>query len=719
MMKGFIPLVVAVLLGSLFAPDSSAQAVDVVRTAKDGIWSNPNTWVGGKLPPAGAKVQICEGHTIVYDVHSDQVIRSLHISGTLTFAHDQNTRLDVGLIRIAPGNEVTEDGFDCTHVPDKNRLKSIAKQAGQPGYSALCVCCDNKAALLVGTPEQPVDRKHTAVIRLHHIEGMDKDSCPAIVCCGGRMDFHGSPMKRTWVKLDSEINPRTGPVTEIRLSEEVPGWKVGDALIITGTKRVWVGGATRYRYNTEERTIKAIKGKTLIVDTPFTRAHSGQGSYRAEVANLSRNVIVESAAPAGVRGHTMYHFGSAGSISYAEFRHLGKKDLLGRYSIHFHLAKDSMRGSSVIGASIHHSHNRWITVHGTQYLVVRDCVGYQSIGHGFFLEDGSEVYNVFDRNLACQAVRGKPLPKQALPFDPNDGAGFWWANSLNTFTRNVAAECETYGFRFQATPVAGVSDNRHKIFFGNAKKPFDLTRPVRQQDGSYKSLDIRTLPFVRFEDNETHSNGRWGMNLGQGNRGIGPDKSTPFVIRNLNVWEVVGGWGVEVPNVLIDGMTIHQATYGVRESSYVAQDYRNVSINSRGTTITTLKEYLASNNSAGSNRHRQPGWPQGSGDGGPRYQSAKIEVVNLKPVDKLPPITVVTNIRKAGNKLLVRGTTTDAGNLRQVMVNGTKARLLDHYGNWEVNIPINPGGLMVLTAGAEDAAGNVEISKHVIKVAVR
>src|SRR5207248_6149931 len=103
-------------------------------------------------------------------------------------------------------------------------------------------------------------------------------------------------------------------------------------------------------------------------------------AYRAEVANLSRNVIVESADPAGVRGHTMYHKNSAGSIAYAEFRHLGKKDTLGRYAIHFHLCGDTTRGSLIVGASIHNSHNRWITVHGTNFLVVRDCVGYNSVG---------------------------------------------------------------------------------------------------------------------------------------------------------------------------------------------------------------------------------------------------------------------------------------------------------------------------------------------------
>ena len=59
------------------------------------------------------------------------------------------------------------------------------------------------------------------------------------------------------------------------------------------------------------------------------------------------------------------------------------EDEKGRYSIHFHLVGETMRGSSVIGASIWDSHNRWITIHGTDALVVRDNVGYKSVGHGY------------------------------------------------------------------------------------------------------------------------------------------------------------------------------------------------------------------------------------------------------------------------------------------------------------------------------------------------
>jgi hypothetical protein len=149
--------------------------------------------------------------------------------------------------------------------------------------------------------------------------------------------------------------------------------------------------------------ITAIDGTTLTLDRPLENVHFGGGELRSEVANLSRNVIVESADPKGVRGHTIYHQFSSGGISYARFAHLGKEGVLGRYPIHFHLVEDTMRGSGVIGAAIVDSHNRWITLHGAQYLLVRDCVGYRSVGHGFFMEDGTEVFNLLDRNLGVQA----------------------------------------------------------------------------------------------------------------------------------------------------------------------------------------------------------------------------------------------------------------------------------------------------------------------------
>ena len=293
-------------------------------------------------------------------------------------------------------------------------------------------------------------------------------------------------------------------------------------------------------------------------------------AYRGEVANLSRNVVVESADAGVSRGHTMYHRDSTGSISYAEFRHLGKTGNLGKYSLHFHRVGDTMRGSSVVGASIWDSGNRWLTIHGTNSLVVRDCVGYRSVGHGFFLEDGTEVENILDGNLAVQAFAGSPLKGQVFSFDRNEGAGFWWANSFNAFMRNVAVECDQYGFRYEAPLAEG----------------FDGTLPVRGSDDVRRPVDIRSLPFLRCDDNEAHAQRRYGFNLGggpgvgaQGGVGdAGPDKRHPFVIRGLRVW--ASHWAVSpaAPGVLIDGLDIAHCDFGLWRPHYQRHAYRNVNV---------------------------------------------------------------------------------------------------------------------------------------------
>src|SRR5262249_35057646 len=93
-------------------------APSVVRTAESGPWSLPATWEGGKVPAAGARIQIRARHTVTYDLNSETAIRSVHVAGTLTFARDRDTRLDVGLIKIQPGDDASENGFECdAHVP--------------------------------------------------------------------------------------------------------------------------------------------------------------------------------------------------------------------------------------------------------------------------------------------------------------------------------------------------------------------------------------------------------------------------------------------------------------------------------------------------------------------------------------------------------------------------------------------------------------------------
>lgn len=643
---------------------SNAQDALLVKSAKNGRWSEAATWEGGRTPAAGGKVQIRAGHTVVYDVKSTDAVRSLHIAGTLTFAADKDTQLNVGLIRVQAGDSVDENGFDCAaHV-------APADPHGP------------RPALLVGTPEQPIER--TALIRLTYVDGLDKKSCPAIVCCGGRMEFHGAAMSRTWVKLGAPVKVGDQVIT---LEEPVTGWRVGDRVILTATtrqnkgKKTFTSPSLQGHGQTEERLIKAIDGPKITLDQPAAFEHISNSPYRGEVANLSRNVTVES-ADKSARGHTMYHKGSAGSIGYAEFRRLGMPGLLGRYSLHYHLVGDTMRGSSVIGASIWDSGNRWLTIHGTSHLVVRDCVGYQSQGHGFFMEDGAEVYNVLDRNLAVQAFTTKPLPEQVIPFDKNDGSGFWWANCLNTFTRNVAVECDEYGYFFQAAKT----------------KDFDPVIPILQPDGTKKNIDIRTLPFVRFEDNEAHCQRRHAFNLGGGVPfgepnvgGVGPDAKHPFVIKGFRAWNV--HWAIHpvAPSLLVDGFDVYSAEYGVWRPVYKNHAYRDVKM----TDVPAPLHYAFVTPSSPPNKDADyPG--------------------TLSPVDDLPPSSVITHVRRlAGGKVSVRGTTSDNGDVKAVTVNGQSAKASrPQFAEWEIVLANMPAGELTLSAHAEDRAGNIEKTPH-------
>jgi hypothetical protein len=681
-------LMILVLLAIPARTEGPAKAgAALIQSRGSGAWSEATTWEGGKVPGTGARVQVREGHRVLYDIESDAVVRSIHVAGTLAFPADRNTRLNVGLIKIQPGDDASENGFDCdAHAP-----------VVAPGKE--------RPALEVGTPDRPVDAKHTAVIRLNYVEGLDKETCPAIICCGGRMDFHGAPVERPWVKIGQMA--RAGEA-RIVLPHPLEGWKVGDHIIVGGTSRQvgYLGtrklpttDSLRPNPSTEERTITEMKqwggdSKLQIVylDKPLKFEHRALGEYRAEVANLTRNVIVESADPAGPRGHTMYHRNSAGSISYAEFRHLGKEGVLGKYPIHFHLCGDTMRGSYVQGVSIWDSGNRWVTIHGTQYLVVRDCVGYDSVGHGFFLEDGTEVFNVLDNNLAVMACRGKPLPNQVLPYDENLGSGFWWANSLNTFTRNVATECDEDGFRFDVV-----------------KSPeFNPELMILRPDGHKEKVDVRTLPFVRFEDNESHTQRLFAFNLGgfstnefgKPNKdigGVGPDAKHPFIIRRLKSWDNHWGFHTGCPRIMIEGAEFYDCLYGMWRCVLDGHEHKRV-------------HYTEVDNPLFFPRHVKT---EPVSDGRPYPED--------RPVDDTPPSTVVTHVREiAPGVLLVRGTSTDDYDIKRVMVNDTPARATRaNFAEWEIELRGLTGTECKIVAKSEDAAGNIEPKPHTLVVRLK
>jgi hypothetical protein len=184
------------------------------------------------------------------------------------------------------------------------------------------------------------------------------------------------------------------------------------------------------------------------------------------------------------------------------------------------------------------------------------------VGHGFFLEDGTETYTVMDRNLGVQAYQGKRLPKQVMPFDPNDGAAFWWSNGRNTFVRNVSCENDKYGFRYD-------SQNRSN---------FDSTLTVRNPAGGTQRVDIRTLPIYRFEDNEAHTEGFYGV-AEAGTDRAAPDTRHPHHLKNLKIWQVHYALRTQVPTMLVEDVLIDHTVYGIYRPEFENHVYRNIVMN--------------------------------------------------------------------------------------------------------------------------------------------
>lgn len=686
-------LSIFLMLTSLSATNTFANETATVRSKQSGPWSSKETWDLGRVPSTGDRVIISPETHVTYDIESRDVIRLVQIVGTLEFARDRSTQLNAGLISLVDGVEPTEEGFDCHFTPP-----APSPEKARP-------------KLLIGEPGNPIAAEHTATIRLHYVEGMNKESCPALINCGGRMEIHGTPMRSTWVKMKKTSDVGA---TSVTLMESVDDWSIGDQVIVTSTteqreQRRGQSGGFLDRSQTETRRITKIGNKdftggySLTLDRPLTFEHYADGEFCAEVANLTRNVVIESAQPDGVRGHTMIHVNSSGAISYAEFRHLGKEGVLGRYSIHYHLCGDTMRGSSVIGASIWDSHNRFLTIHGTDALVVRDCVGYKSIGHGFFLEDGSEINNVIDHNLAVTVAAGVPLPQQVIPFDPNRGAGFWFANCQNVFTRNVAAECAEYGYRFDCKKT----------------DTFDPVLAIRQGDGTTKLTDTRTMPFIRFEGNEAHTMRFFCLNLRGVTRPEGggldiydqnvtlakeaaeaiPAPGYPFWIRDFKCWEA--NWAIHLgtTGVFVDGLNVYKADVALWRSIMDGSGYRRMKTNEM--RVNDIHNPLSMGMVASESDAKEKGVFRG--------------VSSFK--DDKPPTTIVTSVVRDGNILRIEGSTADTSDLKFVKVNGRPARSTrGSFAEWSATIEAPTSGPFEIVACSEDVNGLAEIYPHRIQI---
>uniref|UniRef100_A0A8C9AU62 hyaluronoglucosaminidase n=1 Tax=Prolemur simus TaxID=1328070 RepID=A0A8C9AU62_PROSS len=264
---------------------------------------------------------------------------------------------------------------------------------------------------------------------------------------------------------------------------------------------------------------------------------------RAEVGILTRNVVIQGEMEDSCYAENQCQFFDYDTfgghvtitknftsvhLSHVELRHMGQQQL-GRYPLHFHLCGDvDYRGgyrhaTFVDGLSIHHSFSRCITVHGTNGLLIKDTIGFDTLGHCFFLEDGVEQRNTLFHNLGLLTKPGTLLPTDRnnsmcisirdkvfgnyIPVPATDCMAvstFWIAHPNNNLINNAAAGSQD----------AGIWYLFHK-------------EPTGESSGLQLLAKPELTPLGIFYNNRVHSNFKAGLFIDKGVKTTNSSASDP------------------------------------------------------------------------------------------------------------------------------------------------------------------------------------------------
>uniref|UniRef100_A0A8B9NEI8 hyaluronoglucosaminidase n=1 Tax=Accipiter nisus TaxID=211598 RepID=A0A8B9NEI8_9AVES len=317
----------------------------------------------------------------------------------------------------------------------------------------------------------------------------------------------------------------------LNLLDDVSSWEPGDRIVVASTDYSM--------YQTEEFTLlpcpECTNHQVKVRENPQF-PHVGEVidgvDMRAEVGVLTRNILIK-----GETENTCYRekecqffnydtFGghikilknfTSVHLSYVELKQMGQQQI-GSYPVHFHLCGDvdEKGGYSfktyLEGLSIHHCFSRCVTVHGTNGLLIKDTIGYDTLGHCFFTEDGIEQRNTLFHNLGLVTKPGTLLPTDRnssmcigirdkvygsyVPVPATDCMAvstFWISHPNNHLINNAAAGSQD----------AGIWYLFHRVATGDSH-----------------SLAIETkselTPLGIFYNNRVHSNFKAGLFIDKG-----------------------------------------------------------------------------------------------------------------------------------------------------------------------------------------------------------
>lgn len=537
------------LIGETLVQTDGADFIAV----NDGDWSSGATWRGGAAPTGDSNVFIPEGRAVEISDTLDSTVKTVNVEGALSFANDEDTRLNADTIRVG----------------STGRL--------QVGSSNARVQAANKAEIVFdGSTKVGAD-------------GNDPNSLGKglLVSEGGQVEFYGAEktpyaaISNTPGNEDAVELLKVGS-SEITLDTTPEGWRQGDEIVLTAAD-FKVGEDPQSENFTIRQLNRLDDGRARLqlgsATNPNSAAslkydHQPIAGKQVHVGNLTRNVVLRSESDdvdVQSRGHVMAQSFDA-VFDNTEFRDLGRTDKKlfaedgtdvngdglinqrGRYALHFHRNLDapgaSAENAAVVTGSVANSGPGWGFVSHSSNADFTNNVSYNFDGAAFAAEAGDEI-GTWDGNLATQGQGdGSFSPRRfedagasnrvtngtrdpefspGTPFRISNGDlgfagdGFWLQSPGIEVTNNIASGFAGRGFNYWTQGLyetdrqeeAGFRteyidwDNSYRTW--KATKGNDGTTPGAAGENIGRAV-IGDLSLNKFEGNQTYGS-RVGVQL--------------------------------------------------------------------------------------------------------------------------------------------------------------------------------------------------------------
>ncbi|KAK3087782.1 hypothetical protein FSP39_010532 [Pinctada imbricata] len=431
------------------------------------LWSESNTWGAGGIPTADSDVDITK--PILVDDLAVSQYNCIYVKsgGRLVFSPDHNPNLRVHCIVIENGGEMHIGSEDCRFI----------------GNVDITLLGEHVDIDIAGFGGKFIGVRQGGILELH---GEEKLGWTKLTETAPKFDYTaGQSFRHREVPgIDNRagmyiyhFNRTGGMVSSIfkrldRNTQAQQDANIAELFTFLYRDRIVIA-STDYKYNQAEVVMiercdecddNQIKLSRPLFYTHFGEIYKGV-DMRAEVGMLTRKIHIKGEIASGNTngGHIKFLMGfKSVRVQGIELSSMGDPEILGRYPLHYHMCLDLLDDDvydtrSYIRQNSIHDTFRCVTVHGTHNALLVGNTCYNTIGHGYFLEDGEEKGATLYGNLALNqrkwtgAVRVPPdsNPTGAIPTDKSKGpVSFWLTNPNVKVLNNAAGGGDGVGFWF-------------------------------------------------------------------------------------------------------------------------------------------------------------------------------------------------------------------------------------------------------------------------------